>query len=474
MDPRPPSVGRRSQTRVGHALLIGLAVSGLLGGCQPPPPNVLLISLDTTRRDHLSCYGYSRSTTPNLDALAERGLLFEHAVAVSSWTLPAHASMLTGLYPRTHGAHFMAEGEESAVPEFSLGAMAPSCLTLAEILDDAGFRTGAIVANSYFLQPKLGLNQGFHHYDFEQAGAPLFYRPAEEITDAALEWLAHQSSPFFLFLNYMDPHAPYLPPAPHDRRFASLPDHESMRQRFGSWKAYVERTARVKRGAEPLSAREASFFRDQYDGELAYVDAQVGRLFDGLRARGRFDDTLIVVTSDHGEAFGEHGVAGHGVTLYEHQLAIPLIVKPPGSDVAERVDSRVSQVDIMPTVLAILDMEIPAATQGTSVFDRRPRDRFVEKRSKKTGLWDVAVYRDAMKLLTREDESDPRVELYDLDRDPEEIDDLSVADASTRQALEDSLRRWRTRIRPLARGSKPEVGFSESEQEALRALGYVD
>ncbi len=476
MDDRRQSIRRRLESRSSRvwALLAGLAAALCLAACQPPPPNVLLISLDTVRRDHLSCYGYPRPTTPHIDAVAETGLLFTRAVAVSNWTLPTHASMLTGLYPRSHGAHYVKAGEESAVSEVSMAELAPSCRTLAEILDDAGYRTGAIVANSYFLQPKLGLNQGFHHYDFRQAGPPIYYRRAEEITDAALLWLAEQPSPFFLFLNYMDAHAPYLPPPPYDRRFASLPDHDGMQRRFGSWKAFNERTARVNQSGEPLSAEEAAFFRDQYDGELAYADAQVGRLLAWLRDRDRYGETLIVVTSDHGEAFGEHGVAGHGVTLYEHQLAIPLIVKPPFGQTAERIDSRVSQVDIFPTVLAMLGLAIPETTQGASLLDRRPRDRFAQKCSKRDGRWSLVVYRDAMKYLTREGASRSQVELYDLGRDPMEFDDLSDADASAREAFEDSLRRWLARTRPVPRADPSEVGFSESEKEALRALGYVD
>ena len=427
MDYRQPRPSPRHRFARAWVLLAGLAGATCLGGCGPPPPNVLLISLDTTRRDHLSCYGYERPTTPNIDALANEGLLFTRAAAVSSWTLPTHVSMLTGLYPRTHGAHFMAQDEESAVPEFSLGAMTPSCRTLAEVLDVAGFNTGAIVSNSYFLQPKLGLNRGFHHYDFTQAGEPLFYRPAEEITDAAVDWLGKQANPFFLFLNYMDPHAPYLPPEPYDRRFASFPEQGELRRSFADWKAYTERTAQVKQGGKPLSEREAAYFRDQYDGELAYLDAEVGRLLDWLRDQDRFDDTLIVVTSDHGEAFGEHGVAGHGVTLYEHQLAIPLIVKPPGSANAERIDVRVSQVDIFPTVLEILGMEVPGDIQGASVLERHDRERFVEKRSKKTGQWEFAIYRDAKKVyFKRPKGGGSEVELYDLSLDPAEVDILEA------------------------------------------------
>ena len=293
--------------------LAGIAITGC-GERTPPPPrapaNVVLITLDTTRPDHLGVYGYERATSPTLDMLAAESQVFDNAYSTSSWTLPAHASLFTGMLPTSHGADKDPDGAlvlSAAVetPEswkiYRANAPRDDVQTLAEVLKGAGYATGAVVGGPW-MKRVFGLGRGFDSYDDENVVAD--GRAAGEVTERARTWLRAQKTPFFLFLNYFDPHTPYTAPTP-----------------------YVKRVL----GAEPFS-RDAS--QDQkalllYDAEIRYTDDQIALLFLELRRLGLYDSSWIVVTADHGELFGEHDRHGHGVTLDQEVVRIPLIVKPP-------------------------------------------------------------------------------------------------------------------------------------------------
>jgi len=283
--------------------------------------NVVLISIDTCRADRLSCYGYSRPTTPNIDAVAREGVLFERAQTPVPLTTPAHSSMLTGLYPPSHGLH-LNNGDH----------LADANVTLAECLREAGFRTGGFVG-AFPLDARLELDQGFDTYDgtFADVGHQAGHaadRTAEEVNRSALDWLGKDvAKPFFLFLHYYDAHQPFEPP-----------------QAFAT-----------------------AFAGDPYAGEIAHVDQCIGQVLDRLRTLGVYDDTLVIITSDHGESLGEHGESGHALMIYQSTLHVPLIIRTPTSDVARRIADGVSLVDIVPTVLDLVGAKSPPRVQGISL-----------------------------------------------------------------------------------------------------------
>ncbi|MFW6125152.1 MAG: sulfatase, partial [Pirellulales bacterium] len=284
---------------VGAAVAIAVVSIG-----DERPPNVLLITLDTARKDHLSCYGYARPTTPNIDAVAGESLVYHAAVAASNWTLPSHASMLTGLFPPTHGAHFVGRDQPHVPHTEPAARMASQCKTLAEVLQEADYRTVAVVAQFWWLGAHYELDQGFDYYDHRAGAPPLHYRRADQITDLAIEWLEQDDGrPFFLFLNYMDPHHPYVPPPPFDRRFQTASSIQSMPP---SWEYFDQLQVQLLQQRRPWPAETTEFLVNAYDGEIAYMDQHVGRLFDWLRSNDYYDSTMIVITSDHGEQFGEH------------------------------------------------------------------------------------------------------------------------------------------------------------------------
>lgn len=283
--------------------------------------NVVLISIDTCRADHLSCYGYKRQTTPHIDAVARDGVMFTGAMSPVPLTTPAHCSMLTGTYPPTHGVRIN-DGTR----------LAESRVTLAEIMHNAGYQTAAFVG-AFPLDSKLGLNKGFDTYDCDFArksdmSAPAGERSAQEVSRPAMDWLdRHGKKPFLLFLHYFDPHLPYSPPEPY----------------------------------------ATDYRNDLYSGEIAYVDIWIGHVLDRLRELGVYDNTLVVITGDHGESLGEHGERAHGFFIYQSTLHVPLVIRAPKHGKDLRVDGNVSLVDIVPTVLDLLGLKTPAQVDGVSL-----------------------------------------------------------------------------------------------------------
>jgi arylsulfatase A-like enzyme len=327
----------------------------------PDTPNVLVVVVDTMRGDSMSALGYARPTTPKMDQLAREGVLFERAFSTSSWTLPAHASMLTGRYPHEHDA--AGQLMSSAFP------------SLPEVLLTRGYRTGAFSANSYrFDERRFG--RGFQRFEDIFTSLPdmaihtlygrkldvllLKYimedyptrRSAADINEAFLRWLDRdRTKPFFAFLNYFDVHGPYLPPKPYRTKFSELSNPGLPRKRVVS---------------DPqLTPLEAQGERDAYDGAIAYVDEQIGRLVQELEARGLGDNTVLIVTSDHGEGFGEHGSFGHRNHLYREMIHVPLIIRAPGRVPAgARISTPVTNAAIPATVMELV------APQGQGSFGR--------------------------------------------------------------------------------------------------------
>jgi arylsulfatase A-like enzyme len=375
--------------------------------------------LDAVRNDHLSCYGYERPTTSHIDALAQEGVLFESCAAPAPWTVPSHGSLFTGLYPTSHGAH----AEHLA--------LSPLNTTLAEVLRDAGYETGGFSANIY-LSPTLGFDQGFATYDVRlmDDGRPKPVRAAAEMNALVLPWVearARDDRPFFLFVNYMDAHAPYLPPPPYDTLYGDPMDRED------------ERKIAL------------------YDGGIAYMDSEVGRLLDRLDELGLTDDTLIIVTADHGEFLGEHGLWDHKQHLYEEVLNVPLVMRyPPRLPRGQYVASLVQLTDVMPTVLTLAGVEPPAAMQGRNLL---PLIRGEESPAAYTVAF-AEFFRDEAHMRKLGPAYDRRLkslrvgdwkyiwsstgteELYNLHTDPGESHNLASTETTRTADMRDRLDRW--------------------------------
>jgi arylsulfatase A-like enzyme len=444
---------------------LALATLGACGAERGERPDVVLVTLDTTRADRLSCYGYGRETSPRLDALARDGVRHAHARATSSWTLPTHASLFTGRFTASHGACYDPEGPVrlgQAVEGFDHYRARPLVeaeTTLAERLAQRGWRTAGFVAGPWLARP-FGLAQGFEHWDDTQIDS-VRGRLAEQVTDAALAWVGAlaQGEPCFLFLNYYDPHGPYGAPPPFTLQF-------------------VEGAPPAVDGQYPqaylreLKARESEVLGDLYDGEIRYADHHLGRLFDGLAQLGRFEDALIVVTADHGEWLGENGLWGHGEDLGEAELAIPLVVRPPGGVPGGAVSElAVQQTDVVPIVLDVLGLPLPPEVQG-----HLPRaadaPSFAELHGlpghRREGLWRTLVHGERKLLWS---ESGAR-ELYDLSADPLGLADRAAADPAAVESLSTLLEAWARTLPPP--GAAPDsVELDEATLRALESLGYV-
>jgi tetratricopeptide (TPR) repeat protein len=397
------------------------------------PPNLVLITLDTTRADHLGAYGYKEVKTPTIDTLAKEGVLFRRAVSVAPITLPSHSSIMTGLYPPSHGVRDNGT--------FSLPA---EITTLAEILQKDGYATGAFVGAAV-LEQRYGLTQGFDVYDadFSQGRRrPQFMyaeRRCEQVVEAALQWLEQkeEGKRFFTWLHFYDPHASYAPPEP--------------------WATQYERSP--------------------YDGEIAYADSCIGKFTDALRQGGLWRDTLLVLTADHGESLGEHGEKTHGLFIYDATVQVPLIFHCPTLLPAGRaVGKLVSSVDIFPTILAVLgkEQEGPQSLDGSSLLplmrggrERTPRIAYSETLLPKYhyGWAELkGVTTQTWKLIEA-----PRPELYSLAQDPKEL--VNVYETSPH--LTRQLTKTITNIGGRDGASESRLALDPETAERLRGLGYI-
>lgn len=425
-------------------------------GCTSPsapsaPPNVVLISIDTLRADHLGAYGYARATSPNVDALAREGALFENAVSPSSWTLPAHASLLTGVSPYVHGA---------VAPQNRIRDDVP---TLAERLRERGYATEAFV-NAPFLSSRYGFARGFDRFH-EVRGTEASHH--QGVLDAIR---SERRRPVFFFIHYMDVHTPYQPP-PEYNRFASVTSQRDVLARQGIEDGGMLKLLRaVADGEATLTPGDRDVLVDLYDGEILAMDAKLGELVATIREH-LSRDTIIIVTSDHGEEFLEHGSLLHGRTLYEEVLHVPLVVAGPGVKPGLRVRSLATLADVPPTILEWANARAAPGMEGGSLAGlaagREPdelggevalhtlaSDRSVELRGIRTAHT-KAIH----------DLRNGRRERYDLRADPAEARSLEELPELAR--AERRLDELRVRESPLAR--KPD----RRSVEALEALGYL-
>lgn len=450
-------------------------------------PQVILIVLDTVRADRISLYG-NRGATKNLEEFAKGALVFENCVAPSPHTLPSHASIFTGLYPAEHGSHGDLSAKSKTIFGFPIvKPLSEKYLTLAEFFADNGYQTAAIVSNAIVLNPEFRLNQGFqiadalmsighiyHTYPFRPILHPfsyisnlypkyfLYYRTADDMTSESSHVLKNLSpEPFFIFINYLDAHDPYHPPRPYHGYFT-----EKIFPQFYKLEQYVRRFIIKKWNQKDWITYQFS----QYDGEIAYLDAQLGKLFSRLKEMGIYDSSLIIVTSDHGELFGTHGFFGHGTPMYEGVIRIPLIIKFPFSKRVGRNKKMVSLCDLYPTILSICGLPIPDGISGKAFGDHSSP---VVSEFYNFGIGEHRIiYNGKYKHMRYEYQNEP--ELYDLDKDPNEHNNLAEKLPKVTAMMEEKMNDWKDTHKPkyLSSADK-EATISKSIKDQLQALGYI-
>ena len=468
------SAARRGRARGLLLTLLALVLVALgawwaLHAQKKRPPNVVLVTIESLRTDHVGCYGGARPTTPALDALAQEGMVYERAHSVTSWTLASHASLFTGLYPSVHRA------------DRPLSRLDDHHETLAELLAGAGYQCGGVVSGPYLRRPH-GLHQGFSFWDERPSSLDMSESHKDVTSPAMLEGLERflaridGDRPFFLFAYFWDPHFDYLPPAPYDRSFVEPTDEPIDLHDY-------EAEEPVHLGIRP---EQLAYVRSQYDGEIRWTDEHLGRLCARLRERGAWDDTLVIVTADHGEGFFEHGSKGHKHDVYEESVHVPLVVKYPGAGPRGRDDRLVSLVDVLPTVLEVTGTRDPVARAGRSLLASPDPGRavFLELLElwyiHQPGQAEAVEERSWFSVLSGQHKlvfvpREERRELYDLASDPRETRDLAASEPERANALMGELERWRVgelkRAGEYSSGVRAELGADELAR--LRSLGYV-
>lgn len=450
-------------------------------------PNIVLIVLDTTRADFLSSYGHPRNTSPNIDRLAREGVLFRRAYATDFWTLPSHASLLTGRHP----TEIQATAETNQLPA--------RATTLAEILLGAGYRTGAVVTNGW-LNRERGFDQGFQEY-FEmwrrvwrRHSPPAGRRFEGDLAiGLAIDWIAdraREGDPFFLFVNLNTAHLPYTPHPEILKRFLS-PDRPAsqvsrLQKVSGMWGHLA--------GKVKLDPTDLAILRELYEAEIATADLLVGRLIAALEGAGILDGTLVIVTSDHGENIGDHGMIDHLLSMYDTTIHVPLIMRYPKRFRSGSVNEElVSLVDVVPTVLDISGLappdDVPAARRRSlasrdasppaAVFAENDRPiNGVELMKKQFPDFDTRTIDQRMRMVRTEDhkliwKERGDVELFDLREDASEERDIAGRDAATREELLRILETWTDSLDPGEVVPRLESRDAESIEQ-LRELGYVE
>ncbi len=447
--------------RVASIFVLPLLLSCSLEGRDPP--NIILISMDTTRSDHCSVYGYERDTTPNLRRFAEQGARFDLAYSPTSTTGPTHASLFTSVYPMEHGLI------KNGLP------LLDRFITLSEHLREGGYETAGVVS-SYVLHSKFGYGQGFDFYDDridprtskirmdgqeEEDIEDGFDWPGDETTRRAIDWLDRErdpQGPFFLFLHYFDPHHPYAPPEPFLSRFAPRDEHPS-----------------------PVDVSVGA-----YDGDLAFTDSQIGVFLEALEDRGLDENTIVVIVGDHGEGLMQHGFMRHGRQLYEESVRVPFLVRWPGRVEEGLVFSApVELLDVAPTLFDLIGLDargfelkgrsLAAALRGEERYEEENRPIFLFRRHYKDGGSKSArgvaygLRAGEWKYIYGPDER--REELFNLTSDPTESVNLAGAQREVADRLWRRLEDWRA---ANTRGHIVPATIDEADREALKALGYLE
>lgn len=477
----------RAIARLAPTVLLGVWLTGCAApkhALPTPATNVVMIVIDTLRADHLGCYGHQRATSPNIDRLAANGVRFTNAYATSPWTYPSMASIVTGLYPEAHGAYLHGAVRNQTWKEFNASLLSERYTTLPEILTRHGVTSGMIAANPYLA---YGVEQGFDE-------AAVTVHAAEAQTQQGLDWVQglETDQRFFLLLHYMDVHTPNRPPEAHRALFPEISELRFDKRRL--YANFQPHHGRPEGWSDPDFDEYRRGRLAMYDASIHYVDEQIGRLVASIRQARPEQETVFIVTADHGEEFWDHAWVGrrlyedprnmhgcgHGHTLFEEVVKIPLVVIWDGTVPPRLVDIPVSLVDLLPTVLELMHVPFDGIVQGRSLldallgesFDTRPVhfDQACFGRNK-TGVVDGD-------LKWIQPDGEPPL-LFDLARDPGERHDLSGSEPAERERLEQMISRMREQSLILGdairEGEDPTRApeLTPEELERLKALGYV-
>ncbi len=435
--------------RVGVALCLLFAC---LSGCarKPPPPNILLISLDTLRADHVGAYGYARETTPFLDALAGDGVLFRNAFVNCLPTPASHTTILSSWYQETH---LMFHAPSTAM---DIRLIPDSVPLVQEVLGRHGYATVAVTGGGY-VGGALGFRRGFDEFDDQVGNA--FHAARRLVALAGRP--AWKNRPVFAFFHTYEIHMPYRVP-------------EEYRSMFGHFESDLDVSAenlfRLSLEGATLSPEDLAVVEVMYDRGIRLTDDALRVLFDGLKLSGFLDHALVIITSDHGEEFGEHGGLGHGDKLYDELLRVPLIVQGPDGPRGKIVERLVSSVDIVPTILAAAGVEPQWPVAGRDLL-ALPAASGEEVVISQVGQALYSVRTPEWKLITRAG-TEPSEELYDLRADPREQVDVSESFPDAVRKLRGLLEGWRAGLPPSVE-EVTEVPLLDEQREKLKALGYI-
>jgi arylsulfatase A-like enzyme len=496
------AAGLRSSSSPWH--LLGLPAPYASPGtrrAREGAPNLVLVTVDTLRADHLESYGYHRPTAPTMSALARDGVVFDLAISQAPETLHSMAALMTGLYPHVVDRTFELHERRGPFVDSAFHA-------LAERLAAGGYHTAGFVSN-LFLRARNGFAQGFEHYDDTSGmyfwGASGRDRQAGDVVDPAIAWLTHAEPPFFLWVHLMDPHHPYEPAAPEPWEAAGSTTFTALAEEYGTLDipGYTRRLEELGTGRRPFKPGELAYLVGRYDAEIRQSDRAIGRLVEGLRAHGfGAANTTIVITADHGEEFADHGGMTHGHTLFDELIHVPLIVQGAGASPGARVDAQVRLIDVAPTLLdlaGLLDGASASGLHGRSLvpalrgaaLQSLPALSFCER--------DYAAYRTRERKLVVSFEPYPavpapwppwrslvsmatiasggrhrrRIGFWRLESDPGEHADLLATDATGVRETYDALLLERLAHPPLAVASSEDAGLEASTRERLEALGYA-
>ena len=499
--------GRINAVATLAAAMLALTCGGR--GGEPRFKHVVLISIDTARADRLGCYGNSRGATPAIDALAGEGVRFKSAMVAAPTTLPSHTALMTGTFPHTHG-----------VPRNQY-AVDDGNVMLAEVLREHGFRTGGFIGAMPLSTP-FHFRQGFDVWDEKfdmlvgKDGVDQHQRRANEVTDSALAWLDEaKPARAFLFVHYFDVHSPYAPPPPFDARFTRPSGPKTSTMTDIAQQATVHNRVLAPHAPDAAKTVTDGLTRELiekcdgkplqgdddlvalYDGELAFVDSQIARLVDGLRSRGMLDDSIVVITADHGETFYEHAdFFNHGLWVYDTTVHVPLIVRAPGV-APSVVDTPVSSIDVAPTLCEMLGIAVPSRVEGVSLaplLEGKALERgpiFCEATQppradiESAGPWLNSQKPRCVRIGCLKYVRAPYLQLeqlFDLCKDPYERDDLLTVDPARAEAelpaLRAALDRYDESVHPLpivtaAQRAKDDKDRAQIKS-GLEGLGYTE
>ena len=435
-------------------LNLGVFLDGKINA--PKGPNVIIIGVDTLRADHVSSYGYFRKTTPNIDELADHAILFKKAFSSSSWTLPSFQSIFTALYQKNH---------KVVNTSYRLNK---SYNTFAELLKNNGYRTAGFIAGP-LLKSLFGFNQGYDVYEESVSSSTNIESHKDitspRITEMALHWIKkNKDNKFFLFIHYWDPHYDYIPPPPYDTLFD--PHYHG---------AMDGKDFEKNNNINPeMDKRDLQHIVSLYDGEIRWTDMHIEKIFNALKELMIDEDTIIIIVGDHGEEFLEHGRKGHAQSLYNEVIHVPLIIKIPGISERKDIETIVSTVDIMPTVLSVLDIKSPSVMDGENLMPiingtktkRNEEEVFSE-------LFDslVSVVNDRWKLIYNY--KSYKYEFYDIKTDVLEKNNLVSACLKDENALKEKMADWLKMKKTQDRRRTAEVKKDRETLRQLKSLGYI-